>query len=75
MHLFPALLPPLLTSQLSAMRLATMLARPQSPTRLGRGTAPGAGARGIGHHVLCRGLRLPSHDPPSGRTPNDLPPA
>ena len=55
---FPALLPPLLASQVSAVHLVTLLALGQPRQRLERGTA--AGAQGIGRPVPFRSLPPPA---------------
>ena len=70
MLLLPALLTPLLASQLSAALLPTMLAQGQSHKGLGMGTAPGAGALGVDSPLPFRGLQPPSRPSPA---PSSLP--
>ena len=70
MRWFPALLTPLLASQLSAALLATMFAWGQPRQGLGMGTAPGAGALGIDRPIPFSGLQRPSRPSPA---PSSLP--
>ena len=71
---FPALLPPLLASQVSAVHLVTLLALGQPRQRLGRGTAPRAGAQGIGRPIPFRSLPPPKPRPSKQPHPQWLTP-